>query len=84
MIGAFGVANAQYDLTANSITATATSGNEVPPGTPIVLTLEFENTGAQLIPDQSVALLAFLNGTDTIQTINGTFQGDMAVGKLGK
>ena len=82
MISTFGVANAQYDLTANSITATATSSNEVPPGTPIVLTLEFENTGPQLIPDQSTALLVFLNGTDTIQTIEGVFNGDMAVGAI--
>lgn len=71
---------AQYDLMATGVTTVATATNQVPPSVPITITLAFKNNGSVAIPDQSTALLAFLNGTDTIETINGVFNGAMAAG----
>ena len=73
-------ATAQYDLEATELRTMSTTSNEVPPNIPLILTLVFENTGTADIPDQSTALLVFLNGNDTLQTVLGTFNGAMAQG----
>ena len=71
---------AQYDLEATELRTMSTTSNEVPPNIPLTLTLIFENTGTTDVPDQSAALLVFLNGLDTLQVVNGVFNGAMTVG----
>ncbi len=73
-------ASAQYDLEAIELRTMSTTNGEVPPNVPLILTLVFENTGTQDIPDQSTARLLFINGLDTFQDIIGTFNGAMPVG----
>lgn len=73
-------ASAQYDLEATELRTMSTTSNQVPPNVPLILTLVFENTGTADVPDQSTALLVFLNGNDTLQTVLGTFNGAMAQG----
>jgi hypothetical protein len=71
---------AQTDLSVTGLTTLATATGQISPSSPTFLRLEFENSGVDVIPSGATALVFFLNGTDTIQTINGVFDGNIAVG----
>lgn len=74
------VAFAQIDLSVTGYSTVATASGEVPPETPITSLLSFENAGTADIPDQTPAIIFFLNGTDTIETNPVTFNGAFPAG----
>jgi hypothetical protein len=74
------VAFAQIDLSITGYSTVATASGEVPPETPITSLLSFENAGTADIPDQTPAIIFFLNGTDTIETNPVTFNGAFPAG----
>lgn len=62
---------AQFDLQVNTVATIATSGGQVPPGTPITLTMEIENTGADW-PVGTVIVCGAILPTDTVGVVQYT------------
>lgn len=70
----------QIDLSITGLSTVATASGQVPPLTPITALLSFENAGTADIPDQTPAIIFFLNGTDTIETNPVVFNGAFPAG----
>lgn len=73
-------ASAQIDLSVTGLSTVATATGQVPPATPISMLLSFENAGSGDIPDQTPAIIFFLNGIDTIETNSVFFNGAFPAG----